>query len=242
VSLPETASELAALAKALGANPASDLLLRGQATEAQVRRRLAGAPYRTLAFATHALVAGEIHGLAEPALVVTPPPGEASGEADDGLLTAGEIASALRLDSDWVILSACNTAAPDGTPGAQGLSGLAKAFFYAGSRALLVSHWAVYSNAAVKLTTARSRRWRSTPRSVARRRTGARCSRSWTTPPSPPSLTRPSGRPSSSWEREVPTAPLRTLCSTETKQRALEEGWGPAGSGDGLQILQIPNS
>ncbi len=52
-----------------------------------------------------------------------------------------------------MILSACNTAAADGTPGAQGLSGLAKAFFYAGSRALLVSHWPVASDAAVAITT-----------------------------------------------------------------------------------------
>ena len=59
----------------------------------------------------------------------------------------------LRLDADWVILSACNTAAPDGSPDAEGLSGLAKAFFYAGSRALLVSHWPVFSDAAVALTT-----------------------------------------------------------------------------------------
>jgi len=59
----------------------------------------------------------------------------------------------LKLDAEWVILSACNTAAADGTPGAEGLSGLAKAFFYAGSRALLVSHWPLVSDAAVKLTT-----------------------------------------------------------------------------------------
>jgi len=73
-------------------------------------------------------------------------------EADDGLLTASEVAQ-LDLNADWVILSACNTASSDGTPGAEGLSGLAKAFFYAGARALLVSHWPVASDAAVKLTT-----------------------------------------------------------------------------------------
>ncbi|MFP6890433.1 MAG: CHAT domain-containing protein, partial [Nitrospinota bacterium] len=44
-------------------------------------------------------------------------------------------------------------AASDGTPNADALSGLAKAFFYAGSRSLLVSHWPVQSDAAVKLTT-----------------------------------------------------------------------------------------
>ncbi len=52
-----------------------------------------------------------------------------------------------------MILSACNTAAGD-APGAEGLSGLAKAFFYAGARALLVSHWSVPSDSTVKLTTA----------------------------------------------------------------------------------------
>jgi CHAT domain-containing protein len=51
-----------------------------------------------------------------------------------------------------VILSACNTIAGD-KPGAEALSGLARAFFYAGARALLVSHWAVESNAAMRLTT-----------------------------------------------------------------------------------------
>jgi CHAT domain-containing protein len=59
----------------------------------------------------------------------------------------------LKLDADWVILSACNTAAPDGAPGAEGLSGLARAFFHAGSRSLLVSHWKVLSDASVRITT-----------------------------------------------------------------------------------------
>src|SRR6185436_963383 len=79
-------------------------------------------------------------------------PPEKGSELDDGLLTASEI-SRLKLDADWVVLSACNTAAPDGTPGAEGLSGLARAFFYAGARSLLVSHWAVASDATVALTT-----------------------------------------------------------------------------------------
>ena len=70
---------------------------------------------------------------------------------DDGLLTASEVAQ-LKLNADWVVLSACNTIAGD-KPGAEALSGLARAFFYAGARALLVSHWAVESNAATRLTT-----------------------------------------------------------------------------------------
>jgi CHAT domain-containing protein len=88
--------------------------------------------------------------LAEPALVLAPPP-EATRE-DDGLLTASKFAT-LKLNADWVVLSACNTAASDGTPDADGLSGLAKAFFYAGARSLLVSHWGAWSKATVKLIT-----------------------------------------------------------------------------------------
>ncbi|HET6520368.1 MAG TPA: CHAT domain-containing tetratricopeptide repeat protein [Geminicoccaceae bacterium] len=146
--LPETADELSQLARILGADDDS-LLLAEQATETAVK---AGAlsRARVIAFATHAGVAGELPGLAEPALVLTPP--EVASEEDDGVLTVSEVAE-LSLDADFVVLSACNTAAPDGTPGAAGLSGLAKAFLHAGTRSLLVSHWAVISDAAVRLTT-----------------------------------------------------------------------------------------
>ena len=147
-SLPESADELRAIAKALKA-PATSIRLGAAATERAVKEADL-TRYRNLAFATHGLMAGDFKGLAEPALVLTPP--EKGSELDDGLLTAGEI-SQLKLDADWVVLSACNTAAPDGTPGAEGLSGLARAFFYAGARSLLVSHWAVDTDAAVALTT-----------------------------------------------------------------------------------------
>ena len=146
--LPDTADELRALARAQGVGD-DTVYLRERATESVVRG-LKLDQYRVLAFATHGLVAGDLAGLAEPALVLTPPAQASS--ANDGLLTASEIAQ-LKLNADWVILSACNTAAGDGTPGAEGLSGLARAFFYAGSRALLVSHWPVASQAAVRLTT-----------------------------------------------------------------------------------------
>ena len=135
------------MAAALAA-PADSLYLAEQATEAQVKS-MDLSDSRVLAFATHGLVAGELEDNVEPALVLTPP--ESGSELDDGLLTASEIAQ-LKLNADWVILSACNTASGD-RPGAEGLSGLARAFFYAGSRALLVSHWPVVSDAAVKLTT-----------------------------------------------------------------------------------------
>jgi CHAT domain-containing protein len=109
--------------------------------------------YRIVHFATHALVAGETArytDMAEPALVLTPP--QVPSDEDDGLLTSSEIASTLKLNADWVILSACNTADGD-KPGAEALSGLARAFFYAGAKSLLVSNWYLDTKAAVQLTT-----------------------------------------------------------------------------------------
>jgi CHAT domain-containing protein/tetratricopeptide (TPR) repeat protein len=145
--LPETATELREVAKDLGA-PESSIHLRADASESTVKRAVLS-DYRVVYFATHALVAGEIKGLAEPSLALTLP--KEPSDTDDGLLTASEVAQ-LKLNADWVVLSACNTIAGD-KPGAEALSGLARAFFYAGARALLVSHWAVDSNAAMRLTT-----------------------------------------------------------------------------------------
>ncbi len=146
--LPESGKELAELARYMRASP-GHVWTGKDATETRVKSTDLSR-FRVLAFATHGLMAGEIVDFAEPSLVLTPP--ETGTPQDDGLLTASEVAQ-LKLDADWVILSACNTAAPDATPGAEGLSGLAKAFFYAGARSLLVSNWYVASDAAVKLTT-----------------------------------------------------------------------------------------
>lgn len=146
--LPNTARELRALAALLGA-PETALHLGAAATEAAVK---AADLSRTdvVAFATHGLLRGGLAGLDEPALVFTPP--AAPSAADDALLTASE-AAGLRLAARLVILSACDTAGSDGTPGAEGLSGLARAFIYAGARAILVSHWPVDDFAARALTT-----------------------------------------------------------------------------------------
>jgi tetratricopeptide (TPR) repeat protein/CHAT domain-containing protein len=150
--LPETADELCDVARHLGAEIPSDVHIGTRATETAIKRLSeAGtlASYRTVHFATHGAIAGEIAGTLEPGLVLTPP--DRATETDDGYLSASEIAT-LRIDADWVILSACNTAA-SGARDAEALSGLARAFFYAGARSLLVSHWSVNSDATVNLIT-----------------------------------------------------------------------------------------
>jgi CHAT domain-containing protein len=136
------------VAQNLGASQSS-IHLRQAASETTVKRSTLS-DYRVVYFATHGLVAGEVKGLAEPSLALTLP--KVPSDADDGLLTASEVAQ-FKLNADWVVLSACNTAGPDGTLGGESLSGLARAFFYAGARALLVSHWAVASGPTVDLTT-----------------------------------------------------------------------------------------
>lgn len=144
--LPGTRDELIAVAGSLGA-PRSALRLGADASEAKIKAEALD-DYRVVYIATHGLVAGEIGGLGEPALSFTIP--ETLDDKDDGLLLASEAAQ-LKLDADWVVLSACNTAAGH-KPGAEALSGLARAFFYAGARALLVSHWPAEDNAAARLT------------------------------------------------------------------------------------------
>lgn len=146
--LPETRDELNKMADALGR--ANARLLLGRDANERLVRNTPLESYNILVFATHGLVAGDLTGYAEPALALTPPP--IATPADDGLLSASEIAT-MHIHADWVILSACNTAAGDGTPHAEPLSGLAKSFFYAGARSLLVTHWPVDSEAATKLTT-----------------------------------------------------------------------------------------
>lgn len=145
--LPETSEELKRIAAYLRA-PEDKIYLRERASET-VLKNTDLTNSRVVAFATHGLVGGEISGLAEPALVLSPPD-EATDE-DDGLLKASEVAQ-LKMNADIIMLSACNTASGDEL-GAEGLSGLARAFIYAGARSLLVSHWSVESSSAAELTT-----------------------------------------------------------------------------------------
>ncbi len=156
--LPGARLEGEALERALGGRPGS-LLTGVQASKAELMARNVDgrlARVRVLEFATHGLVAGEAAGLAEPALALA-----AGAKAEDALLLASE-ASTLKLDAEWVLLSACNTASPD-APESQGLSGLSRAFFFAGARSLLISHWPVRDDIAARLIPATLLAERNTP-------------------------------------------------------------------------------
>lgn len=157
--LPDTADELRSMAQAMRTDMDTSLYLGKRANERTVKQaRLDG--YRVVAFATHGLVPGELNGLTQPALALTAP--QVADIDGDGLLTMEEILG-LKLDADWVVLSACNTGTGAGA-GAEAASGLGRAFFYAGTRALLLTNWSVHSASARDLVTDLFRRQSADPR------------------------------------------------------------------------------
>jgi CHAT domain-containing protein len=147
-----TRRELITEAKTLEANEQNSLFMEERATKPRVmklnRNRLRTA--RIIAFATHALVAGEITGPKEPALVLTPPP--TPTEQDNGLLGTDDILGLKLEKNDLLILSGCNTGASNGS--GEGFSALVRAFFYAGAKSLLVSQWSLDDAATEELMTA----------------------------------------------------------------------------------------
>ena len=152
-ALPGTREELERLTQVLDVDPQHALYVGEQATESMLRTLNANgrlATTQVLYFATHGLIGGEIAGLAQPALVLTPP--QAVTLHDDGLLSMDEILVLHLPQTEWVVLSACNTAAADNS--GEGLSGLARAFFFAGAQSVLVSHWSVEDRATQALMTA----------------------------------------------------------------------------------------
>lgn len=150
--LPGTREELLAIASVMGVNADTNLFLGRRASEPEVRQlnksgRLGHA--KVIAFATHGLLAGEVKGLTQPALVLTPP--AMVSEENDGLLSMEDVLQLKLPKTDLVILSACNTAGDNGS--GESLSGLARAFFFAGAKGLLVSQWSVDDEATKTLMT-----------------------------------------------------------------------------------------
>jgi CHAT domain-containing protein len=151
--LPESAHEVQAMAAALGTGK-SMLLMEEKATKSAFRK----ADLETkdiIAFATHGLLPEDLFCENEPSLALAP--GSPADAQDDGLLRSSEIAL-LRLNASLAILSACNTAGADGQLGGETLSGLVRAFFYAGTRNVLATHWPIASQPTVELTTGMVRR------------------------------------------------------------------------------------
>ena len=156
--LPYAKKELDAARQLLGANT-TDELLGANFTAAHV----VAAPlknYRILQFSTHALLPTDLRCQSEPAIVTSAPAG--ATDAKGALLTASQVVQ-MDLDADLIILSACNSGGPGGTTAGESLSGLARSFFYAGARSLLVTHWSVNDQVAAFLVADSLRRLKADP-------------------------------------------------------------------------------
>ncbi len=152
--LPFALRELTAARELLGGAPGDQLVGPAFTTAAVARIDLKR--FRVLHFATHALLPAELRCESQPAIVTSDPPGAAS--ANGALLTAGEVLG-LDLDANAVILSACNSGGIGSHPGGESLSALARAFFFAGARSLLVTHWAISDQASAFLVAETLRRY-----------------------------------------------------------------------------------
>jgi len=156
--LPGTAAELVAVQRIIGAGTDS-VLLREQFTDRSVLDAARIGEARVLMFSTHGLFATdfpEAAGCLPDAALLT------SAVADGaGLFLDSAQVLDLELDADLVVLSACDTGNPQpvapgesGLPsGGDALSGLARSFFYAGARSVMVSHWVLPDEDTVALMT-----------------------------------------------------------------------------------------
>lgn len=146
--------ELTATRELLGGSPADELTGRAFTTAAVARVDLKD--YRVLHFATHGILPAELRCLSQPAIVTSAPPG--ARNANGALLTAGEVMG-LDLNADTVILSACNSGGVGLHSGGESLSSLARAFFFAGARSMLVTHWSISDQASAFLVAETMRRF-----------------------------------------------------------------------------------
>lgn len=155
-SLPGATDELNAVVKAIGA--VNSHIWIGQAATEKRFTSEATRDYRVLAIASHAGTESKTYRVPTPVIVFTPV--EGAGPDNDGLLHPTEI-ERLHIRADLVILSACETAAGDGQPGAEGLSGLAQSFLYAGAKSLLATQWRVNSSSAAQMMSSMARKLKS---------------------------------------------------------------------------------
>jgi CHAT domain-containing protein len=134
--LPGARRELEVARQLLGAGTGDELLGPAFTARAVVAKALTD--YRIVHFATHAILPGELRCQTEPAVLTSTAPD--APDASGAMLTASQI-ELMHLDADLVILAACNTGGENGDGAGESLSGLARAFFFAGARSLLVTHW-----------------------------------------------------------------------------------------------------
>jgi len=147
--LPASRREVSAIRTVLGNS--GTVLTGAAAGESEIRRR---APdVRVLHFATHGVLRDD-----EPFDSFLAVRAEGEGTAVDGRLTVRELYD-LRLSADLVVLSACRTAT--GPISGDGIAGLSRAFFYAGTPTVLATLWDVADDPSATLMATFYRQWRA---------------------------------------------------------------------------------
>lgn len=139
--LPRASAEARAIARYGGSG--TEVLTGSLASQSRLRETALDR-FRVIHFATHGLL--DAGHPSRSGLLLT---GEGNA---DGLLTAREIYR-LRLKSDLVVLSACQTARGRILAG-EGVQGLAQAFFHAGAGSVVATLWDVNDRRAERLMTA----------------------------------------------------------------------------------------
>jgi len=152
--LPFAARELEAARQLLHGSRNDELMGAAFTVPAVMRAPLQD--FRVLHFAAHALLPSDLRCQPQPAIVTSDPAGAV--DASGALLTTSKVLG-LDLDADAVILSACNSGGPGGADAGDSLSGLARAFFFAGARALLVTHWSISDQSSAYLVADTLRRF-----------------------------------------------------------------------------------
>ncbi len=136
--LPYSAEEVRRIMAVYGISPESGAAYLGNNATKKALLGLDLSQYRTLHFATHAVMGDQVKWITQPALIFSP---DMTGGTDSDVLRMSEIFN-LRLNADLVVLSACETARGKLSRG-EGIVGLTSAFLFAGSRSVVASLWNV---------------------------------------------------------------------------------------------------
>lgn len=142
--LPETLEEVQLIAEAVGAE--QSVIVSGTAATRSRALREDLSQARLVVFATHGIASGEVPGMDSAGLALA-----LEGDGfKDSVLTVEDLAN-LQINADLVLLSACNTGLASGAVG-DTVSALARAFFVAGAKSLMVTGWPVETESAKLLS------------------------------------------------------------------------------------------
>jgi CHAT domain-containing protein len=143
-ALPGAALELRLAGQIMGPGAAQPVL--GTAFTADRLLHTDLRQYRVVHFATHGVLPSDLSCLTEPVIIASTAP--SGPDASQALIGASTVLK-LNMDGNLVLLSACNSGG--GAGAGESLSTLARAFFFAGARGLMLTHWYINDIAAARI-------------------------------------------------------------------------------------------